>query len=54
LRQSTDKRLTLITCYPTYHVGPAPDRLAVFAKLTDSQGASADVQAAAKKPAGSQ
>jgi LPXTG-site transpeptidase (sortase) family protein len=39
LQQSKDKRLTLITCYPTYYIGPAPDRLVVFAKLSDNQGA---------------
>lgn len=54
LRQGADRRLTLITCYPTYYVGPAPDRLAVFARLIESGGASADVQAAANQPAGSQ
>jgi sortase A len=35
LRQSGDKRLTLITCYPTYFIGPAPERLVVFAKLKE-------------------
>jgi LPXTG-site transpeptidase (sortase) family protein len=30
-----DARLTLITCYPTYYIGPAPERLVVFAKLVD-------------------
>ncbi len=30
---SGDNRLTLITCYPTYYIGPAPDRLVVAAKL---------------------
>lgn len=52
LRQSQDKRLTLITCHPTYYIGPAPDRLAIFAKLTDTQ--SADVRAAAARHAGRQ
>jgi len=28
-----DHRLTLITCYPTYYIGPAPKRLVVFSKL---------------------
>ena len=28
-----DTRLTLITCYPTYYIGPAPKRLIVVAKL---------------------
>ncbi len=35
IKQSTDKRLTLITCYPTYYIGPAPERLVVFAKLVE-------------------
>ena len=30
---SDDARLTLITCYPTYYIGPAPERLVVFSKL---------------------
>jgi sortase A len=36
LKQSTDAELTLITCYPTYYIGPAPQRLVVFSKLVDS------------------
>lgn len=51
LRQSSDKRLTLITCYPTYYVGPAPDRLVVFAKLVGSPDVSAGLKTATKKPA---
>lgn len=35
LRPSADARLTLITCYPTYYVGPAPERLVVTAKLSN-------------------
>jgi sortase A len=34
VRSSGDARLTLVTCYPTYYVGPAPERLVVTAKLT--------------------
>ena len=34
VRSSSDARLTLVTCYPTYYVGPAPERLVVTAKLT--------------------
>jgi sortase A len=30
---SKDSRLTLITCYPTYYIGPAPERLVVVSKL---------------------
>jgi sortase A len=33
LKNTSDPRLTLITCYPTYYVGPAPKRLVVFARL---------------------
>jgi sortase A len=33
LKNSPDARLTLITCYPTYYIGPAPQRLIVFSKL---------------------
>src|SRR5581483_10857477 len=32
-----DPELTLITCYPTYYIGPAPKRLVVFAKLASEQ-----------------
>lgn len=35
LRQSKEPRLTLITCYPPYYIGPAPERLVVFSKLVD-------------------
>jgi LPXTG-site transpeptidase (sortase) family protein len=30
-----DTELTLLTCYPTYYVGPAPERLVVFSRLVD-------------------
>ncbi len=33
LDPAKDSRLTLITCYPTYYIGPAPKRLVVFTKL---------------------
>jgi LPXTG-site transpeptidase (sortase) family protein len=33
LRRSQDSELTLITCYPTHAIGPAPQRLIVVAKL---------------------
>ncbi len=33
LKNTPDARLTLITCYPTYYIGPAPERLIVFSKL---------------------
>ena len=36
IRQTSDPRLTLITCYPVYYIGPAPKRLVVFSKLVES------------------
>ena len=36
IRQTHDPQLTLITCYPTYYIGPAPKRLVVFSKLVNS------------------
>lgn len=36
LKQTPDAQLTLITCYPTYYIGPAPKRLVVFSKLVDN------------------
>jgi len=33
IKPVADHRLTLITCYPTYYIGPAPKRLVVFTKL---------------------
>lgn len=39
IRPSKDVRLTLITCYPTHYVGPAPKRLVVFARMADQQEA---------------
>src|SRR5207237_6803091 len=40
LKQTTDAQLTLITCYPTYYIGPAPQRLVVFSKLVPTPPAS--------------
>lgn len=37
LKQSNDGELTLITCYPTHAIGPAPQRLIVVAKLVSGQ-----------------
>ena len=28
-----------ITCYPTYYIGPAPERLVVFSKLASNSPA---------------
>ena len=36
LDTTSEARLTLITCYPVYFIGPAPERLVVFAKLADA------------------
>lgn len=47
LKNSPDARLTLITCYPTYYIGPAPQRLIVFSKLVgDSQTGAQQAQTA--------
>ncbi len=46
---TSDARLTLITCYPIYYIGPAPKRLVVFSKLADqavSKGSDEQVKAA--------
>lgn len=37
VRPVKDSQLTLITCYPTYYIGPAPKRLVVFSKLVGEQ-----------------
>lgn len=47
LKQTADPQLTLITCYPTYYIGPAPKRLVVFSKLVDS-GSDAPKQSLAR------
>jgi sortase A len=36
LRATRVTELTLITCYPTHFIGPAPQRLVIIAKLTGS------------------
>src|SRR3954470_10478280 len=46
LRPTTDARLTLVTCYPTYYVGPAPERLVVTAKLANPGNATASASPA--------
>ena len=42
LNPSKDARLTLITCYPTYYIGPAPERLVVTSKLVDGNALKGD------------
>lgn len=38
IKPTNDPQLTLITCYPTYYIGPAPERLVVFSRLVQSDG----------------
>jgi sortase A len=38
IHTTPDAQLTLITCYPIYYVGPAPNRLVVFSKLSTPGG----------------
>ena len=45
-----DPELTLITCYPTYYIGPAPKRLVVFTRLVD-KGSSAQTASETTPPA---
>jgi sortase A len=45
VKTSSDARLTLITCYPTYFIGPAPERLVVTSQLVDDRNASQEVAA---------
>ncbi len=41
IKPSKDSRLTLITCYPTYYIGPAPNRLIVTSTLINDSANSA-------------
>ena len=53
IRNTPDTRLTLITCYPIYYIGPAPKRLIVTAKLVDNNSQDGQrAQTTAPKPAG--
>jgi len=54
IKPTNDPQLTLITCYPTYYIGPAPKRLVVFSKLVDSDGQSANSNQAAQAHSSSQ
>lgn len=40
IQPTQDAQLTLITCYPTYYIGPAPERLVVTSRLLNSVPAS--------------
>lgn len=46
LKSSKHPELTLITCYPTYYIGPAPKRLVVTSKLVDDASAASDAPSA--------
>lgn len=50
LAPSSDAKLTLITCYPTYYIGPAPERLVVFSKLVESTPARENAQSSTSLP----
>jgi sortase A len=41
IQPSRENRLTLITCYPTYYIGPAPERLVIFSRLAEDGGRAA-------------
>ena len=45
IKPTNDPQLTLITCYPTYYIGPAPERLVVFSRLVESDGQPQTAQA---------
>lgn len=49
IKPTNNPQLTLITCYPTYYIGPAPKRLVVFSKLINSDGQPVN-QAAQARP----
>lgn len=49
LKPTKDAQLTLITCYPTYFIGPAPERLVIFSKLAESKPEPASQEASARK-----
>ena len=50
IKPTNDPQLTLITCYPTYYIGPAPKRLVVFSKLIESDGQPVTQSAQASSP----
>ena len=45
IKPTSDPQLTLITCYPTYYIGPAPKRLVVSSRLVESDGQPQTAQA---------
>ena len=44
LKPTPDTELTLLTCYPIYYIGPAPERLVVFSKLVQDPDSLAQPQ----------
>ncbi|HZQ92112.1 MAG TPA: class D sortase [Terriglobales bacterium] len=44
LKPTRDPELTLITCYPTYYIGPAPERLVVHSRLVNDGARASDVR----------
>jgi sortase A len=46
LQPTGDAELTLITCYPTYYIGPAPERLVVFSKLVSTEANNPEARSA--------
>ncbi len=50
LKPSKDAQLTLITCYPTYYIGPAPERLVVTSKLVDDSAQSSFAPGTTEQP----
>jgi sortase A len=50
LRRTREATLTLITCYPTYYIGPAPERLIVTSRLVE-RGPNLDLAASQSVPA---
>ncbi|HUQ49134.1 MAG TPA: class D sortase [Terriglobales bacterium] len=49
LKPTKDAQLTLITCYPTYFIGPAPERLVIFSKLAERKSESVSHEVSVKK-----
>lgn len=44
IQPTNDAELTLITCYPTYYIGPAPQRLVVSSRLLSTSQTPAALQ----------
>jgi LPXTG-site transpeptidase (sortase) family protein len=51
VKTSSDARLTLITCYPTYFIGPAPERLVVTSQLIEDGNVSQSASPASMEKA---